>query len=127
VRDEQDGPPRVAEVFHPPQTPRLELGVADREHLVHQQDLRLEVRGDREREPDVHAARVAFYRRVDEPLDAGELDDVVEAALDLSTLHAENRPVEVDVLASGQLLVEAGTHFEQAPHAAANLRPPGCR
>ena len=54
--------------------------VADGEHLVDEQDLRLEVRGDREREPHVHPARVALHRRVEEPLDLGELDDLVELA-----------------------------------------------
>ena len=45
---------------------RLELGVADRQHLVDHQDLGLEVRRDGEGEPDVHADRVALDRRVDE-------------------------------------------------------------
>ena len=72
---------RLAEVLHPPEAALLELGVADREHLVDEQDLRLEVRGDGEREPHVHAARVALDRRVDELLDAGELDDLVELPL----------------------------------------------
>ena len=79
VRYEQHRPARRAELLHPAEAAPLELGVADREHLVDEEDLRLEMRGDREREPDVHAARVALHRRVDEPLDPGELDDVVEA------------------------------------------------
>ena len=44
------------------------------------QDLRLEVRRDGEREPHVHAARVALDRRVEELLDLGEGDDLVELA-----------------------------------------------
>ena len=39
-----------------PEALLLELGVADREHLVDDEDLRLEVRGDRERQPHVHPA-----------------------------------------------------------------------
>ena len=101
----------------------LELGVADREHLVDEQDLGLEVRRDREREADVHAARVALHGRVDELLDAGELDDLVEALLDLAALHAEDRAVQVDVLAAGELLVEARPDLEQAADAAADLGP----
>ena len=76
--------PVFAELLHAPETAALELRVADREHLVDEQDLRLEVRRDREREPHVHPARVALDGRVDELLDAGELDDVVEALLDLA-------------------------------------------
>ena len=85
------------------------------------QDLRLEMRRDGEREPHVHAARVALDGRVDEPLHARELDDVVEPLLDLATLHPEDRAVQVDVLAAGELLVEAGSDLEQAPDAAADL------
>ena len=44
---------------------------------------RLEMRGDGERQPHVHAAGVALHRRVDELLDLGEGDDLVELAADL--------------------------------------------
>ena len=51
----------------------------------------LEVGRDRERQPDVHAARVPLHRRVEEPLDLGEGDDLVELAVDLPAAHAEDR------------------------------------
>ena len=47
--------------------------------------------------------------------------------LDLAALHAEDRAVEVDVLAAGELLVEARPDLEQAADAAADLGPPGRR
>ena len=81
------------------------------------------MRRDGEREPHVHPARVALDRGVDELLDAGELDDVVEALLDLLALHAEDRAVEIDVLAPGELLVEARADLEQAADATADLGP----
>ena len=83
VADEQHRAPRARDLAHLAEALALERRVADREHLVDDQDLRLEVRGDGEREPQLHAARVALDGRVDEPLDLGELDDLVELALDL--------------------------------------------
>ena len=62
--------------------------------------------------------------RVDELLHARELDDVVEALLDLLALHPEDRAVQVDVLATGELLVEAGPDLEQAADAPADLGAP---
>ncbi len=50
----------------------LERRVADREDLVDEEDLGLEVRGDREGQPHVHAARVVLDRSVDELLDLRE-------------------------------------------------------
>ena len=61
----------------------LKLGVADRQHLVDDQDLRLQMRRDREGEPHIHAAGIALDRRVEELLDLGEGDDLVELASDL--------------------------------------------
>ncbi len=75
---EEDRPAAAGDLADPPEAALLERLVADAEHLVDEQDLRLEVRRDGERETDVHAARVPLHRRVDEPLDLGELDDVVE-------------------------------------------------
>src|SRR4029079_19389303 len=125
VGDEQDGAPGVSEVLHAPQAPCLELGVTHGEHLVHEQDLGLEMRGNREGETDVHAARVPLDRRVDEPLDPGELDDVTVPLLYLPALHREDRAVEVDVLSARELLVEARPDLEQAPHPPAYLGAPG--
>ena len=66
VADEQDRPALLADVVHLAQALVLERRVADRQHLVDEQDLRLEVGGDGEGQPHVHAARVALDRRVEE-------------------------------------------------------------
>ena len=71
--------PGIGDLRHAVEAARLELGVADRQHLVDHQDLGLEMRRHREGEPDIHADRVALDRRVEELLDAGEGDDLVEA------------------------------------------------
>ena len=122
MRDEHDRAPGSTQVLHATEAALLELRVADGEHLVDEEDLRLEVRGHREREPHGHPARVALDRRVEEPLDAGEFDDLRKPALDLSALHPEDRAVEEDVLAPGELRVEPGSDLEQAAHAAADDR-----
>ena len=75
-------PPRLTSSILP-EALLLELRVADGEHFVDDQDLRLEVRRDRERQPHVHAGGVALDRRVEELLDLGERDDLVELAADL--------------------------------------------
>ena len=76
-------------------------------------DLGDKVGGDGEGEADVHPARIPLDGCVDERLDLGERDDLVEVPPDLRLLHAEDSAVEIDVLASGQLRVEAGSHLEQ--------------
>src|SRR5262249_8909458 len=55
----------------------------------------------------------ALHRRVDEFVDAGELDDRVELARDLGPGHAHDRALQVDVLATGEIRVKAGGHFDQ--------------
>ena len=66
--------------------------------------------------------RIALDRRVEELLDLGEGDDLVELAADLGAGHAEDRAVEIDVLAAGQLGMKAGADLEQARDAAADRR-----
>src|SRR5262249_3857250 len=55
---------------------------------------------------------------VEESLDLGELDDLVEAAADLGSVHAEDRAVEEDVLPAGQLGMEARSDLEERADAA---------
>ena len=119
-------PPRATSSILPRHF-RWNSDVADRQHLVDDQDLRLQVGGHRERQPHVHAAGVALHRRVEELLDLGERDDLVELPVDLAAAHAQDRAVEVDVLAAGQLGVEAGADLQQAADAAAELDLAGRR
>ena len=51
VADEEDGSPLAGDLAHLADALALEADVADREHLVDEQDLRLEVRRDGEGEP----------------------------------------------------------------------------
>ena len=85
-----------------------------------EQDLRFEVRSDREREPHLHAARVVLDRRVDERVDVGERHDLVELPGNFRPPHPEDRAVDEDVFPSGQFRMEAGPHLEQRADAAAH-------
>ena len=124
VRDEHD---RLAVALEGPdalQALALEGLVADREHLVDEQDVGVDVDGHGEGQPDVHAGRVELHRRVDELLDAGEVDDLVEGLLGRAARHAQDGGVEEDVLPAGEVAVEAGAELEQRGQALAALDVP---
>ena len=101
-----------------------EAFVADCEHFVHEQDVRIDVNRHREPETHVHPGRVRLHRRVDEFLELGELDDLVEAARDLLLGQAEHDPVDEDVLAAGDLGVKAGAELDERRDAAVDLDRP---
>ncbi len=113
--------PCLGHVAHLAQALALELGVAHRQHLVHHQDLRLQMGGHREGQAQVHAAGIALDGRVDELLHFGEVHDLVELALDLGAAHAQDGAVEVDVFPAGQFRMEAGAHLEQGADPAVDL------
>jgi len=99
----------------------LEGGIADREHLVHHEDIGLEMRGHGEREAHVHAAGVVLHLRIDEPLHLGEVHDLVELRCDLGSPHAEDRAAQEDVLPSRQIRMKPRSHLEQRPHSALEI------
>ena len=74
--------------------------------------------GYREAEPQVHTRRVVADWFVDELVQFGEADDVVEAPSDVPGGEPEDRPVQVHVLPAGQLGVEPRAQFEQGRKAA---------
>ena len=108
---------------HPSEALLLKGAVADGEHFVDDQDLRLEVRGDGEGQPHIHAAGVALDRRIDEFFDPGKSRRSRRTCASISrAAHAEDRAVQIDVFAAGQLGVKAGADFQQAGHAALDQR-----
>ena len=85
VADEQHRSTLLARhVPHSAEALPLECQIADGQHLVDDQNLRLQVRRDRKSQPHLHAAAVTLDRRVEEPLDLGERHDLVELLLDLA-------------------------------------------
>ena len=115
VRDEQDRLAAPLELGELVEALVGEALVADREHLVHEQHVGIDVDRHRETEAHVHAGRVGLDRRVDELLELGELDDLVEAARDLLLRQAEHDAVDEDVLAAGDLRDESRRPARSAP------------
>ena len=113
VGDQKDGAALPLEFLHPLDALALEPLVAHRQHFVDDQDVGVHVDRHREPEPDVHPGGVELHLPVDELLELGEVDDVVEDPVDLLLGHAEHRSVQVDVLPTGQVLLEPGAELQQ--------------
>ena len=92
-------PPLPLSSLHSSQALFLEIDIADGQHLVDDQDLRLQMRGNSKGEPHIHARAVALDRRVEKFLDLGKGDDLVELRPDLRPRHAQDGAVQIDVLA----------------------------
>ena len=117
MRHQQDGLVAAPELRELVEALVREAFVADGQHFVDQQHVGIDVDGHGEAEPHVHARRVGLHRRVDELPQLRELDDLVEAPLDLALRQAEHDAVDEDVLAAGDLRVEAGAELDERRNA----------
>ena len=115
--DEENRPAFLLELLDPLDALALEGFVADRQHLVDQEDVGLDVHGDRETQAYVHARRVVPHLHVDEPLELGERDDLVEDLRGVAFRQSEDRGIHEDVLATRELVVETRAELEQRGHA----------
>ncbi len=100
--------------MHLAQTLLLELMVADSKHLIYDEDVAFEMRGDREGESHIHAGAVSLHRQIKEPLHPRKRDDLIEFALDVRPAHPEDGAIEEDIFATGKLGVKASSDFQQA-------------
>ena len=120
MADEEEREAAVAHLPHAGDALLLEADVADREDLVHDQNVRIDRDCHREREPGEHPAGVRLHGLVDVLADVGEGRDLVEARRDLGGGDAEDRGGEEHVVAAGELRVEPAAELEQrgepAPH-----------
>src|SRR5207249_12213638 len=80
-------------------------------------------------ETHVHAARVGLHRRVEEAADVGELLDRGHRAVHLPAREAEERAVEIRVLAAAEVRVESRADLEKRGDATVHLErsPRGLR
>jgi hypothetical protein len=124
MRDEQDRLAAALELGELVEALVGESLVADRQDFVHEQDVRIDVDRHRETEPHVHARRIGLDRRVDELLQLGELDDLVEALRHPRAWSTEHDPVDENVLAAGDLRMEPGAELDQRGNAAETFTVP---
>ncbi len=112
----QHCPPFLSHVPHLTQTLLLKRHIPYRQHLIHQQDLRLQVSGHGKAQAHAHTTGVVLHRRVNESLHFSKGHDFVKLAVNLSPRHTQDGAVQVDILSSGQFLVKARAHFQQRTH-----------
>ena len=116
--------PRSDFLGDPLEAALLKRDVADREDFVGQEDVGLHVDRDRERQPQVHAARILPQRVVEKLVQLGELDDVRHAVEHLAPRDAVHRGVHQDVVVRREVRIESGAELQQRDHATdADTRP----
>ena len=103
----------------------LERGVADREHLVDQQHVGVDLDRDREGEPDLHARRVVLQLEVDELVQLGELEHGLEPLARRGWAQAEHDAVDEHVVARREIRVEADAELDEGREAAVDQHPAG--
>src|SRR5581483_267516 len=93
VRDKQNRPAAAADLCHFAQALSLKRDVAHCKHLVHDENLGIEVGGYRERQAYVHAAGIMLDRCIEKLFYFSECHDLIEAGDDFRPPHAEDRAV----------------------------------
>ena len=73
MRDVEERGAVPHDLFDPPEALLLEVGVADRQHLVDQQDVGLQEGGNGETQPHLHAEGEELDLTVDGVVEPGEL------------------------------------------------------
>jgi hypothetical protein len=100
-----------------------EGGVADGEHFVDQHDVGVCLDHDGEGEPDQHPGGVVLELELDELVEAGEVEHGVEALLCFAAAEAHHDAVQRDVLAGGELGVEADAELDEGGEPAGHADP----
>src|SRR5688572_16635938 len=101
MSDQEYCSPTLDDLAHLRETLQLKFGVANRQHFINNQYLRIEMGGYRKRQTHIHAARISLDRRFEKSFDAGERDYFVKSGGDLTSLHSQDRSVQEDVLPPG--------------------------
>ena len=119
--DKQDGGAARDQLLEPAEALGLELGVSHGQSLVDDQHVGLDAGRNGKGQPHVHAGRVRLDGPIDELADVGKGFDIGKAPGDFLSVDAQDGAIEIDVLASGELGVEARAQLQQRGHAATNV------
>src|SRR5664279_324185 len=112
MRDQDDRASVMLELLDLVEAFALERLVAHRQDLVDEQHLGIDVDGNSKCQADIHAGRVELHLGVDEWVDGSKVDDAVEILVGLLAGQAQDRGVQIDILAAGQVRMEAGAQLK---------------
>ena len=102
----------------------LKFRIADGQYLIDHENLRLEMSGDGESEPDIHARRITLYWSIQKSFNSRKGDDLVELPRDLLSFHAKNCAIQKDIFPPRELGMKARSDLQQATDASAHPNPP---
>ena len=90
-------------VFHLSQAFILKLAISNRQHLISRSKFPARDERPRQRQ-DAHTCPLITFRRgIEKSIDVGKGDNLIESSPHLGLGHAEDGPIEQDVLATGKL------------------------
>lgn len=121
MRDKKNRDAARAQLVNFTEAALPEIDVADRESFIDQQDFGIDVDRHRECEPDHHAARIGLHRLMDEIADFREFRDVGEFMIHCLRGDAQDRGVQIDVIAARKFRIESGAQFEESRHPSADF------
>jgi len=105
VRHEHERATLAHQLGHPLDTPVVEAGVSDRDGFVDEQEVGLEVRRDREADPQLHPGGVLLHGLVDRGADTGELAALAQRQQHAWDIFLHLFPTSVvDAMARGDIL-----------------------
>ncbi len=90
-----------------------ECDIAHREGFIHDQDFGIDMGGHRECEPQDHAGGICPDGLADEVPDLSEALNGGKSCIDFFTREAEQRPIEINVVAAGEFGRKTGAQFQQ--------------
>src|SRR5262249_21915797 len=97
VRYKNNGLILTAKFFHPLVALLLEFGIAYRQNLIHQQDIRINLHCDGKRQAHEHARRVLLDRAIDEFSQFSEVDDFLLTSGNFLSTQAQQQAVKHNV------------------------------
>ena len=118
---QQSGHAAVENLTHLVSALLAERAVADRQHLVEDDDVRIDQTGDGKREPALHAARQLLELIVLEVLKLGKINDLVVFCIHESPGVAEERAAQVGVLPHRHVSVKTRCKLQECCDIALDL------
>jgi hypothetical protein len=123
VADKKNRSAAMRDLGKSPHTLLLKLGIPHRQNLVDNKYLRVEMSRHSEGQTNLHSTRVSFDWSVEELLDLGKGDNLVEPPPNFDSRHSEDRSVKENIFSAGEFLMKACSDFQQAGNTTIDADP----
>ena len=99
----------------------LKIHISDRKNLVYQQNVCIDINGNRKRQTHIHSGRIRPHRIINILFQLGKFDNIVQSDINLFARKSKYGSIDIYILTSTHIRMKPSSQLDQTGNSSTHL------